>query len=420
MGQKVNATIFRSGLKNTKWCFKYTDKNKEESSIFLYKNIEIQNYINKIFKDFNIFVKNCEIEHTDSTIKILITFFRFKNIKLYSSTSEKPSLLPFNQNNTKQLVSYIITKILILSTNLYVGTKTTIIKTQNLNKSFELKINKNLNYLHSYKTVLRSFKKFLKDPVQRNLIEILFITISENNSAKLLAESISFYLSKYKKKHNYLMFLLKVVITTLLPLNFSKTKGVKIVIAGRFNGAPRAKKKTLTIGVVPLQSFNSTISYHNTTSFTQNGTFGIKVWISEKIYIMFLQPKRSKFKKLRKGKLSHLEFKSNKLKFGVIGLKAAESGTITARQIEAARQSITRKINRKGKLWIRVFPSLPITLKPIEVRMGKGKGAVSFWASKISGGCVLFELCGVTKKTALAAFRTGGAKLPIKTQVFTS
>lgn len=133
---------------------------------------------------------------------------------------------------------------------------------------------------------------------------------------------------------------------------------------------------------------------------------------------MFLQPKRSKFKKLRKGKLSNLEFKSNKLKFGTIGLKAAESGTITARQIEAARQSITRKINRKGKLWIRLFPSIPVTLKPIEVRMGKGKGSVNFWAARVAGGSVIFELCGVTRNTALAAFRTGGAKLPIKTLVF--
>lgn len=133
---------------------------------------------------------------------------------------------------------------------------------------------------------------------------------------------------------------------------------------------------------------------------------------------MFLQPKRSKFKKLRKGKLSNLEFKSNKLKFGTIGLKAAESGTVTARQIEAARQSITRKINRKGKLWIRIFPSIPVTLKPVEVRMGKGKGAVSFWASKVAGGNVIFELCGVSQTTAIAAFRTGGAKLPIKTVVF--
>ena len=133
---------------------------------------------------------------------------------------------------------------------------------------------------------------------------------------------------------------------------------------------------------------------------------------------MFLQPNKSKFKKVKKGKLSFLNFRSNKLKFGTIGLKAAESGTISARQIEAARQSIMRKINRKGKLWIRVFPSIPITKKPTEVRMGKGKGSVSFWASKVSGGSIIFELCGVSKNTAISAFKTGGAKLPIKTLIF--
>ena len=99
-------------------------------------------------------------------------------------------------------------------------------------------------------------------------------------------------------------------------------------------------------------------------------------------------------------------------------MKAIESGTISAKQIEAARQSINRKIQRKGKLWIRIFPDLPITSKPTEVRMGKGKGAVSHWVVKVGGGNVIFELCGVTKNTAISAFKTGGAKLPIKTVVF--
>lgn len=133
---------------------------------------------------------------------------------------------------------------------------------------------------------------------------------------------------------------------------------------------------------------------------------------------MFLQPKRSKYKKVRKGTLPKLEYRSTKLRFGTIGLKALESGTISARQIEAARQSIMRKIKRKGKLWIKIFPTTPITAKPTEVRMGKGKGAVSHWAVKVGGGRVLFELCGVSTNTAVAAFRTGGAKLPIKTAVF--
>jgi large subunit ribosomal protein L16 len=133
---------------------------------------------------------------------------------------------------------------------------------------------------------------------------------------------------------------------------------------------------------------------------------------------MLLQPRKSKYKKIRKGKLPRLEFKANMLKFGTIGLKAAESGTISAKQIEAARQAIMRKIKRKGKLWIRVFPSLPITSKPTEVRMGKGKGSVDYWSAKVAGGTVLFELCGINSNIAIAAFNTGGAKLPIKTRIF--
>jgi len=132
---------------------------------------------------------------------------------------------------------------------------------------------------------------------------------------------------------------------------------------------------------------------------------------------MLLLPKRSKYKKVKKGKLTKFEFKANKLKFGTIGLKAKESGIISSRQLEAARQAIVRKINRKGKLWVRVFPDLPITNKPKEIRMGKGKGSVAFWAARVAGGRMLFEICGITKATALAAFRTGGAKLSIKTKI---
>lgn len=134
---------------------------------------------------------------------------------------------------------------------------------------------------------------------------------------------------------------------------------------------------------------------------------------------MFLQPKRSKYKKIRKGTISKLEFRSNKLQFGTVGLKSIESGVLSSRQIEAARQAINRKIKRKGKLWIRVFPNLPITAKPTEVRMGKGKGSVSHWVSRIASGAIIFELCGVTQSTAISAFRTGGAKLPLKTKIFT-
>lgn len=132
---------------------------------------------------------------------------------------------------------------------------------------------------------------------------------------------------------------------------------------------------------------------------------------------MFLQPNRVKYKKIKKGKLVKFSYK-NKLNFGTIGLKALESGFISARQLESARQAIVRKIKKKGKLWIKIFPSLPITKKPAEVRMGKGKGNVSHWVAKIRGGSVLFETCGINRKNAIKAFKTGSAKLPVKTQIF--
>jgi large subunit ribosomal protein L16 len=132
---------------------------------------------------------------------------------------------------------------------------------------------------------------------------------------------------------------------------------------------------------------------------------------------MLLQPKKTKYKKLKKGKIPKLNFKSNTLKFGTTGLQAIESGMITAKQLEAARQAINRNIKRKGKIWIRVFPSIPVTSKPTEVRMGKGKGSVDYWGIKVSAGTILFELCGINVFNSISAFRTGSAKLPIKTKV---
>lgn len=272
MGQKTNSIIFRAGLKNSDWRFKYINKNSEESSLFLYKNIEIQNYVNKICKNYNILVTDCRIEHTQSAIKIFFFYFKLNN------TNHKIQ----KDLNNKQILAYVVTKILTINSNLYFKNKIAIIKTQDLSKKFEHYINKNQHYLSNYKTTIKLFKRFLKDPLQKNLIKILFITTVEKHSAKLLADFIALYLNKNKKKHNYLFFLLKKVLTNLLKLNFTKITGIKIMITGRFNGAPRAKSRTLTLGVVPLQSFTSNIDYHNSTSFTQNGTFGVKVWICEK------------------------------------------------------------------------------------------------------------------------------------------
>ena len=128
-----------------------------------------------------------------------------------------------------------------------------------------------------------------------------------------------------------------------------------------------------------------------------------------------LQPKRTKFRKQFKGKNRGLAQAGNKVSFGEYGLKATERGRVTARQIEAARRAMTRHIKRGGKIWIRVFPDVPISSKPLEVRMGKGKGNVDHWVAKIQPGAVLYEMEGVTEELAREAFRLAENKLPIKT-----
>jgi large subunit ribosomal protein L16 len=124
------------------------------------------------------------------------------------------------------------------------------------------------------------------------------------------------------------------------------------------------------------------------------------------------------FKKTKKGRLREFEFKTNKLVFGDLGLKATESGIINSRQIEAARQAISRKTKRKAKIWIKIFPDLPITAKPTGVRMGKGKGQFSHWGARVRSGTVLIEICGTNTNVLMEALKTGKAKLPIKTKIF--
>ena len=129
-----------------------------------------------------------------------------------------------------------------------------------------------------------------------------------------------------------------------------------------------------------------------------------------------LQPKRTKYRKMHKGRIRGEAKGGSDLNFGTFGLKALEPERITARQIEAARRAMTRHMKRQGRVWIRIFPDLPVTSKPIEVRMGKGKGSVDFWACKVKPGRVMFEIDGVGEDVAREALRLAAMKLPIKTR----
>ncbi len=132
-----------------------------------------------------------------------------------------------------------------------------------------------------------------------------------------------------------------------------------------------------------------------------------------------LQPKKTKFRKQMKGSNRGLAYTGNRVSFGEFGLRATDRGRITARQIEAARRAMTRHLKRGGRVWIRIFPDKPITRKPLEVRMGKGKGSVEYWVAQIQPGRMLYEIEGVPEDVAREAFKLAAAKLPLQTSFVT-
>jgi ribosomal protein S3 len=288
MGQKTNSTIFSLSTKKAEWKSKYIEKNVEESSVLLFQDVEIRNYLNRIFKVYGFLVHSCKIEYNHGNVIFLINLYNKKSEteKFYKEESkEKLSLTKFYNNfsitNSKELISFIVNNILVVDLSLFLKNKAISIKTHNLNKKLQLLIKSTKTNFFEYKKVLKNFKRFLKNPIFKELLKISFIAITERNSAKLVAEAISSYYTKQKKRHGFVLFFIKKTFSSLIPLKMSQIKGIKIVITGRFNGAPRSNKKIIKAGSVPLQSFKSNISYYEDTAYTSNGTFGIKVWICE-------------------------------------------------------------------------------------------------------------------------------------------
>ena len=132
-----------------------------------------------------------------------------------------------------------------------------------------------------------------------------------------------------------------------------------------------------------------------------------------------LQPKRTKFRKKQKGRVKGIAQRGHTINFGSFGIKSLEAGWITSRQIEAARIAVTRKMKREGQVWIRIFPDKPVTKKPAEVRMGKGKGAPEYWVAVVKPGTIMFEAGGVTTDLAREALRLAAQKLPVRTKFVT-
>jgi len=130
-----------------------------------------------------------------------------------------------------------------------------------------------------------------------------------------------------------------------------------------------------------------------------------------------MQPKKTKFRRAHKGRIHGMTKGGSQLNFGEYGLKALEPNRVNAREIEAARRAITREMKRQGRVWIRIFPDVPVSKKPIEVRMGSGKGAPEFWAARVAPGRIMFEIDGVPETVARESLRLGAAKLSVKTKI---
>ena len=130
-----------------------------------------------------------------------------------------------------------------------------------------------------------------------------------------------------------------------------------------------------------------------------------------------MQPKKTKFRRAHKGRIKGMSKGGSQLNFGQFGLKALEPNRVNAREIEAARRAITREMKRQGRVWIRIFPDVPVSKKPVEVRMGSGKGAPEFWAARVAPGRIMFEVDGVTETVARESLRLGAAKLSVRTKI---
>jgi len=266
MSQKIDASLFRRILKKYEWDSKYTKLNKEESSLLLYKDIQIKHFINKIFEDNGLLIMTCKLEYSVSRVIIKISFVNH------------------DINAQKLFIKDIVNNNIVVIIKKYFGEINLIIKINDLTKSFENSVVRSKSNRAEHKKIMSQLKIFRNFPKQLDIIKISFIIISNKKSAKLLAKFLSYLISNQKRRHSNILSLFKKILDILVKTKISKISGLRILISGRINGFPRAKKRLLKIGSLPLQSFDASIDYYKETAYTSNGTFGIKVWVCGKIF----------------------------------------------------------------------------------------------------------------------------------------
>jgi hypothetical protein len=236
----------------------------------------VRKYLERFFHLHGIILHNCKINHSNDIVDIFVCYFATaKALKLVQSLKNtKVSLTSLNKQRSN------FTEILLESISGFTKKKLNVSFTfHNLNGKLSLKLNH--AQISSLKKIKLQLKPFSRAPFFKEAVNILFIVVRKRQSSKLLARFIASQLSA-TKRHNFFLIFLKQALLLMLKSKFSFAHGVKIVIKGRFNGAPRARSKTIQVGNIPLQFFEARISYSQTTAYTPNGTFGIKVWICEK------------------------------------------------------------------------------------------------------------------------------------------
>lgn len=275
MGQKTNSNVLRLSLKKNEWKSKYIEKVSEDSTLFIHNDLEVRKYLDRFFHLHGLILQNCKINYSNNAVDIFVCYF----------VTEKALKLVQNFKNSRISITSVnklrsnFTEILLESISRFTKKKVNVSFTlHSLNGKLSLKLNR--DHILSLQKIKLQLKQFSRSSFFKETINILFIVVRKRQSSKLFAQFIAFQLSA-TKRHNFFLIFLKQALSLMLKSKISFAHGIKIVIKGRFNGAPRARSKTIQIGNIPLQFFEAKISYFQTTAYTPNGTFGIKVWICE-------------------------------------------------------------------------------------------------------------------------------------------
>lgn len=303
MGRTTNSNIFRLGIKKTEWDSKYFEKNKEEFTLYNYQNLHIRYYLEQFFNSQGLIIKSLNIYFNNNHLHIFISYFNVKKSFLSLNTTPTSQFIQFQNKISNKSAYFIKTKLkhavshkvcnnknllykktflqqLLETLSMFKSKNSHIFLTlQNFNKGLNLQLSQEEKKYFKNKILL--LKRYSKNDFFKECLNITLIITRIKNCATVLTQFVAKQLCALKR-HNYFLIFLKKILTIFIFSKFSKLEGVKLVINGKFNGAPRAKNKLILIGNVPIQSINKQIDYFDSISFTKNGTFGIKAWLKQK------------------------------------------------------------------------------------------------------------------------------------------